>query len=223
MASMSYDKLRHLMADIVEAYAYASREFTGHDKFSSILMHAMREVPRHEFVPEAIKEYAYADQPLPIGYDKTTSQPFIVALMVELLDIDTDDTVLEVGTGLGFQAAIMSRLASKVYSMEIIAELAGDARERLERLGFHNVEVLIGNGYYGLPDHAPFDKIVVAAAPEHLPSPLIEQLRPGGRMVVPVGPAGEEQQLVAIHKDMNGDVHSDSKLPVAFAPLVMVH
>lgn len=223
MSQADYGELRRIMLKIIDAYAQASRDVTGLEKFGSKLMKVMAEVPRHEFVPEEIKEYAYADQPLPIGYEKTTSQPFIVALMLELLDIQPSDTVLEVGTGLGYQAGIMSRLASQVYSMEIIEELSNDAIRRLERLGFANVEVRLGNGYYGLVEHAPFDKIVVAAAPERVPSALVEQLKPGGRMVIPLGPAGEEQQLVAISKDPNGEVHMEDKLAVAFAPLVMVH
>lgn len=223
MAQTSYDELRRIMVRTIEAYAHASRELTGRDTFNPGLIRVMGEVPRHEFVPDAIKEYAYADQPLPIGYDKTTSQPFIVALMLELLDIENDDIVLEIGTGLGFQAAIISRLATKVYSMEIIEELASDAMERLGRLGFYNIEILVGNGYYGSTGNAPFDKIVVGAAPEQVPLPLIEQLKPGGRMVVPVGPADEEQQLKVIDKDRNGKVHTENKLAVAFAPLVMAH
>lgn len=223
MAQTSYDELRRIMVRTIEAYAHASRELTGRDTFNPDLIRVMGEVPRHKFVPDAIKEYAYADQPLPIGYDKTTSQPFIVALMLELLDIESDDIVLEIGTGLGFQAAIISRLATKVYSMEIIEELASDAMERLGRLGFYNIEILVGNGYYGSAGNAPFDKIVVGAAPEQVPLPLIEQLKPGGRMVVPVGPADEEQQLKVIHKDRDDKLHTENKLAVAFAPLVMAH
>lgn len=223
MAETDYQELRRIMLKIIDAYAQASRDVTGLGKFGLRLMEVMAEMPRHEFVPEEIKDYAYADQPLPIGHEKTTSQPFIIALMLELLDIQPDDTVLEVGTGLGYQAGIMSRLASQVYTMEIIEELARDATERLERLSFHNVEVSLGNGYYGLPKHAPFDKIVVAAAPERVPPTLIEQLKPGGRMVVPLGRAGEEQQLVAISKELDNEVHMENKLAVAFAPLVMVH
>lgn len=223
MTQTDYPELRRIMIKIIDAYAQASREATGLGKFGSKLMSVMAEVPRHEFVPEEIRDYAYADQPLPIGYEKTTSQPFIIALMLELLDIQPEDTVLEVGTGLGYQAGIMSRLASRIYTMEIIAELASDATQRLARFGFDNVEVRLGNGYYGLAEHAPFDKIVVAAAPERVPPTLIEQLRPGGRMVVPLGRAGEEQQLVSISKDFDGEVDMENKLAVAFAPLVMVH
>jgi protein-L-isoaspartate(D-aspartate) O-methyltransferase len=223
MTQTDYPELRRIMIKIIDAYAQASREATGLGKFGSKLMSVMADVPRHEFVPEEIMDYAYADQPLPIGYEKTTSQPFIIALMLELLDIQPEDTVLEVGTGLGYQAGIMSRLASRIYTMEIIAELASDATQRLARLDFDNVEVRLGNGYYGLAEHAPFDKIVVAAAPERVPPTLIEQLRPGGRMVVPLGRAGEEQQLVSISKDFDGEVDMENKLAVAFAPLVMVH
>jgi protein-L-isoaspartate(D-aspartate) O-methyltransferase len=212
-----------MMLEVIQAYAEASREATGLDRFNTDLMRVMAEVPRHEFVPDEIKGYAYSDSPLPIGHDKTISQPFMVALMVELLDLEDEDVVLEVGTGLGYQAGIMSRLASRVYTLEIIEELAGGAVERLGRLGYHNAEVRVGNGYYGWREHAPFDKIVVAAAPEQIPPPLIEQLKPGGRMVIPLGPAGEVQQLVSIFKDVSGEVRAESKLPVSFAPLVMAH
>lgn len=223
MTQTDYQELRRIMLKIIDAYAQASREVTGLEKFGSKLMQVMAEVPRHEFVPEEIKEYAYADQPLPIGCEKTTSQPFIIALMLELLDIQPDETVLEVGTGLGYQAGILSRLAARVYTMEIIEELASDATRRLAQLSFRNVEVSLGNGYYGLAKHAPFDKIVVAAAPERVPPALIEQLKPGGRMVIPLGRAGEEQKLMAISKDLDSEVRMENKLAVAFAPLEMVH
>lgn len=223
MSQGDYQQLRRIMVEIISAYAKASGDVTGRDSVNPEVLRVMGEVPRHEFVLEQIKHYGYADEPLPIGHDKTTSQPFIVALMLDLLDVQADDTVLEVGTGLGYQAGILSRLVSQVYSMEIIEELASDAIERLGRLGFSNVEVRVGNGYYGLSERAPFDKIVVAAAPEQVPQTLIEQLKPGGRMVIPLGPAGEEQQLVLIIKDPAGEVRLINKLPVAFASLVMAH
>ena len=223
MNQSDYQQLRRIMLDIISAYAKASVDATGRDHVSPKVLQAMGEVPRHEFVLEQIKQYGYADEPLPIGYDKTTSQPFIVALMLDLLEVEDDDTVLEIGTGLGYQAGILSRLAARVYSMEIIEELAGTAVKRLDQFGCSNVDVRLGNGYYGLPDCAPFDRIVVAAAPEQIPAALIEQLKPGGRMVMPLGPAGEEQQLVLITKDLHGRVQEENKLPVAFAPLVMAH
>ena len=223
MGQIDYQQLRHAMLEIISAYAEASGDVTGRYKVNPEVMRVMGDVPRHEFVLERIKHFGYADEPLPIGYDKTTSQPFIVALMLDLLDVTSDDIVLEVGTGLGYQAGILSKLASQVYSMEIIEELADAAVTRLDRLGFSNVEVRVGNGYYGLSEHAPFDKIIVAAAPEQIPPPLIEQLKPGGRMVIPLGPFGEEQQLALIKKDLSGEMQEENKLPVAFAPLVMAH
>ena len=211
------------MLEIIKAYAEASCDVTGRDNVDAEIIRIMGEVPRHEFVLEEFRHFGYADDPLPIGYEKTTSQPFIVALMLDLLNVEADDAVLEIGTGLGYQAGILSRLASQIYSMEIIEELASDAIQRLDQFGYSNVEVRIGNGYYGWPEYAPFDKIVVAAAPEQIPPPLIEQLKPGGRMVMPLGPAGEKQQLVLINKDHYGEVHVENKLPVEFAPLVIAH
>ena len=223
MSQIDYQQLRRIMLEIIKAYAEASCDVTGRDSVDSKVIRIMGEVPRHEFVLEEFRHFGYADDPLPIGYEKTTSQPFIVALMLDLLNVKADDAVLEIGTGLGYQAGILSRLTAQVYSMEIIEELASDAIQRLDRFGFSNVEIRVGNGYYGWPDHAPFDKIVVAAAPEQIPPPLIEQLKPGGRMVMPLGPVGEQQQLVVINKDSYGEVSVENKLPVEFAPLVIAH
>ena len=223
MSQVDYQQLRRIMLEIIKAYAEASCDVTGRDSVDANVIRSMGEVPRHEFVLEEFKQFGYADDPLPIGYEKTTSQPFIVALMLDLLDVKADDAVLEIGTGLGYQAGILSRLVSQVYSIEIIEELASDAIKRLDQFGFSNVEVRIGNGFYGWQEHAPFDKIVVAAAPEQIPQPLIEQLKPGGRMVMPLGPVGEKQQLVLINKDPYGEVTVENKLPVEFAPLVIAH
>jgi protein-L-isoaspartate(D-aspartate) O-methyltransferase len=178
----------------------------------------MAKVPRHEFVPIELQAYAYANIPLPIGFDKTVSQPFIVALMTDLLEVGADDTVLEIGTGLGYHAAILAQLAGKVYSVEVVDELAQQAKQRLERQGCGNVEVKIANGYYGWSEHAPFDKIVMAAAPDLIPPPLLQQLKAGGKMVAPAG-LSEAQQLMLIEKDEGGRVSMREILPVRFSQL----
>ena len=178
----------------------------------------MGTVPRHEFVPLELRPFAYADTPLPIGFDKTISQPFIVAVMTDLLDVQPTDTVLEIGTGLGYQSAILAQLAHRVYSMELIEELAAQARHRLARHGHANVEVKIGNGCGGWPEHAPFDKVIVTAAPELIPPSLIYQLKPGGKMVIPAGlPDG--QQLILVEKDARGSVSTKEIFAVQFSLL----
>ncbi len=223
MGQIAFAELRRLMLKVIAAHAQVSSEMTGRAVLAPRVVEVMGEVPRHEFVPEEYQAYAYEDGPLPIGHDKTISQPFIVALMVDLLDLNDKDTVLEVGTGLGYQAAVMSRLASKVYTMDIMQDLATDAVDRLkDPAGYDNVEVRIGNGYYGWLDYAPFDKIIVAAAPEHIPSPLVEQLKPGGRMVLPLGTL-DDQQLVVVEKDRAGEIKTHPILPVRFAQLVIAH
>jgi protein-L-isoaspartate(D-aspartate) O-methyltransferase len=183
------------------------------------VLQAMDEVPRHEFVPESIRASAYEDRPLPIGHGQTISQPYIVALMTALARIKPDGVVLEVGTGSGYQAAVLAKLASKVYSIEIVEPLGRQAAERLHRLGYTNVEVRIGDGYAGWPEHAPFDAILVTAAPDHVPEPLIEQLKPGGRLVVPVGMPGAIQELMLIQKDPTGRVTRRKVISVSFVPL----
>jgi protein-L-isoaspartate(D-aspartate) O-methyltransferase len=182
------------------------------------VMAAMGKVPRHEFVPAEHQPYAYANIPLPIGFNKTISQPFIVALMTDLLDISAHDTVLEIGTGLGYQTAILARLAQKVYSIEIIEELGQQAKKRLHRQGYTNIELKIANGYRGWSEHAPFDKVIVTAAPDLVPPALIHQLKNGGKMVVPAG-LPDAQQLVLVDKDDNGRVTMREILPVRFSQL----
>jgi protein-L-isoaspartate(D-aspartate) O-methyltransferase len=169
-------------------------------------------------VPIELQPYAYANSPLPIGFDKTISQPFIVALMTDLLDIQPNDTVLEIGTGLGYQAAIAAALARKVYSIEVIEELSVQARQRLSRLGYLNIELRIGNGYHGWAEYAPFDKVIVTAAPDLIPPPLIDQLKPGGKMVIPTG-LPDAQQLILAEKDSHGRVTVKEILPVRFSQL----
>jgi len=181
-------------------------------------MAAMERVPRHEFVPIEFQAFAYANIPLPIGFDKTISQPFIVALMTDLLDISPDDAILEIGTGLGYQAAVLAQLAGKVYSIEIIEELGRQAKQRLRRQGCINVELRIANGYHGWFEHAPFDKVIVTAAPDLIPPPLIQQLKAGGKLVIPAGLA-DAQTLILVEKPSKGRVTTKEILPVRFSRL----
>ena len=178
---------------------------------------AMREVPRHLFVDDAQRARAYEDGPLPIGGRQTISQPYIVALMSELLDLTPNESVLEIGTGSGYQSAVLSRLAGHVYSIEIIPELAKASADRLKRLGYSNITVKEGDGYRGWPEHAPFDGIIVTAAPERIPQPLLDQLAPNGRMVIPVG--GFFQELKVFKKDANGKITEQDIIPVRFVPM----
>lgn len=180
---------------------------------------AMRAVPRHLFVPASQRAHAYEDRPLPIGEGQTISQPSLVALMTHLLRPERGDVMLEVGTGSGYQAAILSRLVERVYTIEIVEPLARSASDRLSRLGFDNVRVRHGDGYAGWPQHAPFDGIIVTAGAPHVPQPLVEQLKPGGRMVIPVGPADSVQHLLLITKQSSGTVHREAIIPVRFVPL----
>ncbi len=179
---------------------------------------AMAKVPRHEFVPVEVQPYAYLNMPVPIGFDKTISQPLMVAVMTDLLELKPDDVVLEIGTGLGYQAAVLAELAGRVYSVEIIDDLAQRAVRRLKRQGYTNIEVHVGNGYFGWPEHAPFNKVIVTAAPDLIPPPLINQLKAGGRMVIPVG-LPDAQQLVVAEKDLNGRVTTKEIMRVLFSLL----
>ena len=179
---------------------------------------AMAKAPRHEFVPIEVQQYAYLNRPIPIGFDKTISQPMMVAVMTDLLELKPDDVILEIGTGLGYQAAILAQLARKVYSIELIEELGQQAKQRLCRLGYTNVKLKIANGYHGWPEHAPFDKVIVTAAPDLVPPPLIYQLKNGGKMVVPAG-LPDEQELVLVNKDDEGRVTMKAILPVRFSQL----
>ena len=179
---------------------------------------AMESVPRQLFVPEEFVSQAYNDHPLPIGYGQTISQPYIVALMTEALDLKTGDRVLEVGTGSGYQAAVLAELNIEVYSIEIIPELALSAASRLEDLGYSNIQLLTADGYFGWEDQAPFDAIIVTAAPDHLPQPLIQQLAEGGRMIIPIGPIGAVQTLW-LFKHNQGELEALNLGGVKFVPL----
>jgi len=196
-----------------------SRQIAGRGVSDERVLAAMRKVPRHEFVPESEQRAAYHDTPLPIGEGQTISQPYIVALMTELARPAKNHRVLEVGTGSGYQAAVLGELVEHVYSIEIEDTLAQRARAVLEKLGYDNVTVRTGDGYSGWAEHAPFDVIVITAAPDHVPEPLVEQLKPGGRMVVPVGPIASTQQLRVLEKDAAGKVTSTVVAPVRFVPL----
>jgi protein-L-isoaspartate(D-aspartate) O-methyltransferase len=207
------------MLRAIDGHARTTPDVLGRDHIDPEVMRVMGELPRHAFVPEDEADHAYEDRPLPIGHGQTISQPFIVALMTDLLAVGPDAVVLEVGTGSGYQAAVLARLADQVHTIEIIPELAGGAHERLERLGFANVETYVGDGYYGVADMAPFDGIVVTAAANQVPPPLIQQLKPGGRMIIPVGSGFALQHLMIVEKDADGRVRTRQTLPVRFVPL----
>ena len=187
------------------------------------VLEAMRRVLRHEFVPDRYKSQSYVDMPLPIGYDQTISQPYIVAYMTELLDPKKEHKVLEVGTGSGYQAAVLAELVKHVYTIEIIKELGESAEERLKRLAYKNVTVKIGDGYFGWEEHAPYDAIIVTAAPDHIPPMLLHQLKPGGKLVIPVGGRFRVQNLTLVQKTEAGSVMTRQVMPVVFVPLTGKH
>jgi protein-L-isoaspartate(D-aspartate) O-methyltransferase len=218
MRAEDVEVLKEHMLAVITANAFALRDTIGKSAFDERVVAAIRKVSRHEFVPIELQPYAYANIPLPIGFEKTISQPFIVALMTDLLDIRADDSVLEIGTGLGYQTAILAQLARKVYSVEIIEELGQQAKERLGRQGCSNVELKIANGYHGWSEYAPFDKVIVTAAPDLLPPPLIHQLKAGGKMVIPAG-LPKTQQLILAEKLANGRMAMKEILPVRFSQL----
>lgn len=196
-----------------------TRRYIGKDALSPRVMQAMAEVPRERFVPEEMRSLAFRNGPVPIGHGQTISQPYIVALMTDLLEPEPQDVILEVGTGSGYQAAVLSRLVERVYSLEIIEPLATQARRRLAELGYDNVEVRHADGYAGLPEHAPYDGIIVTAAAPFVPPPLIEQLKPGARLVIPVGQPGWSQSLKVVEKRPDGRILERDVLDVAFVPL----
>ena len=186
--------------------------------FARPVMEAMARVPRHLFVPFALQPYAYQNRPLPIGHEQTISQPYIVALMTDLLRPRKEHRVLEIGTGSGYQAAVLAELVATVYTIEIVEPLAAEARERLARLGYRNVEVRTGDGYKGWPEQAPFDSIMVTAGADEIPPPLLAQLKPGGRMVIPVGAAMSVQYLTLVEKRADGSIRKQQVAPVRFVP-----
>src|SRR6266516_397238 len=216
--SAAQDRQARMVAEIA-AMARETGAETGRPIFGNAVMAAMGKVPRHRFVPALQDIFAYDNRPLPIGEGQTISQPYIVALMTDLLDPKSADTVLEVGTGSGYQAAVLAELVAKVYTIEIVEPLARRARQALGELGYRNVEVRVGDGYGGWPAAAPFDAIIVTAAPAAVPQPLIDQLKPGGRMVIPVGGPSDVQQLLLVEKQSDGRTTTRRTLPVRFVPL----
>jgi protein-L-isoaspartate(D-aspartate) O-methyltransferase len=216
--SVDYFEERREMVAAIRVIAQHLAAETGKAIQDDRVLRAMAKVPRHEFVPVEVKPYACLNRPLPIGFDKTISQPLMVAVMSDLLELQPDDVVLEIGTGLGYQSAVLAELAGKVYSVEIIEELAQRAMQRLKREGYANIDVRVGNGYFGWPQHAPFDTVIVTAAPDLVPPPLINQLKAGGRMVIPVGQP-DAQKLVLADKDLNGRVGTKEIVRVLFSLL----
>ncbi len=213
-----FQPLRQAMVEIIVAHIDATQDVTGLAEIQPRVLDAMLAVPRHDFVPTEIRAYAHTDGPLPIGWDKTISQPFITALMTELLDVRPEHKVLEIGTGLGYHTAVLARLAAEVYTIEIVEELAHEAEDRLGRAGVMNVRTRIGNGANGWPEHGPFDRIILAAAPELIPPMLIGQLKAGGRMVLPCG-LNEAQQLCVMEKNDDNRIKTREVLAVRFAPM----
>jgi protein-L-isoaspartate(D-aspartate) O-methyltransferase len=203
----------------IELEVKLTRKLIGRSAFDSRVMKAMREVPRHEFVPSGARNEAYYNGPLPIGHGQTISQPYIVALMTDLLEPKEDDVVLEIGTGSGYQAAILSRVVKQVYSLEIIEALSLQAAETLERLGYDNVQCRVGDGYDGWAEQAPFDGILVTAASPNIPHPLVDQLKPGARLVIPIGLPYSHQELMLVQKQASGEISVTDVLGVAFVPL----
>jgi len=222
-AADGYERERQKMVKKIEHSVSQTRHYLDKSEFNTQVMEVMASVPRHEFVPADQLDYAYENRPLPIGHGQTISQPYIVALMTDLIETRSDYSVLEVGTGSAYQAAVLAELVDKVYSIEIIEPLGEAASKRLARLGYENVRTRIGDGYYGWPEAAPFDAIVVTAASSHVPPPLIKQLKKGGRMVIPVGSRFMTQQLLFVEKDSQGEVFTRQVMPVRFVPLTGQH
>jgi len=214
------DRAIDAMIATIEDEAAATAVWTGRSRLAVRVIAAIRSVPRHLFVPCVERSLAYADRPLPIGHRQTISQPFMVALMTDLVDMGPCDRVLEIGTGSGYQAAVLARLAAAVFSIERVGALAETASRRLADLGFATVTIRPGDGFAGWPEEAPFDAIVVTAASDHLPPALVAQLRPGGRMVIPIGSGPHHQSLRLIRRDKSGVVHDREVLAVAFVPML---
>ena len=220
MTSSQFDAARDRLIKEIEAEAHQTESWTGRSRYADRVMSAIARVPRHDFVRPQDESAAYLNRPLPIGHGQTISQPFIVAVMTDLLDIGPTDRVLEIGTGCGYQAAVLAEVAGAVYTLEVVETLAADACARLRELGYSNIYARTGDGHAGWPDAAPFDGIIVTAAPERIPETLVEQLAPRGRLVVPVGRTGETQMLYRCVRRDDGTLLREAKLPVAFVPMV---
>ncbi|MDT8452862.1 MAG: protein-L-isoaspartate(D-aspartate) O-methyltransferase [Gammaproteobacteria bacterium] len=208
------------LLDGIESEVRCTQNYIGKNRLDGRVMQAMATVPREKFVPKYLRISAYDDGPLPIGHGQTISQPYMVALMTDLLDLKPEFRVLEIGTGSGYQTAILAQLCAKVFSVERIAELNKLAVERFSKLGYNNIETHIGDGYKGWPEHAPYDGIIVTAAATHIPQPLIDQLKPGGNLVIPVGVSPLSQSLALVKKDLQGEIEIKNILDVTFVPLI---
>jgi protein-L-isoaspartate(D-aspartate) O-methyltransferase len=219
LAATEYADQRQRLTAEIAALARETAIETGRPAFAPAVMTAIARVPRHQFVPATQVSHAYDNRPLPIGYGQTISQPYIVALMTDLIQPQPEQVVLEIGTGSGYQAAVLAELVERVYSIEIIEPLAQRAAEQLKALNYDNIQTRVGDGYYGWEEAAPFDAIVVTAAASHIPPPLIRQLKPGGRMVIPVGAQFLAQYLLLVEKQQDGAVTTRQILPVRFVPL----
>ena len=219
----TYTAARKAMVEIIAARSSDTSDALEREEIDPRVLQAMATVPRHALVPEELRSRAYENRPLPIGHGQTISQPYVVAIMTDLLALQPGDKVLEIGTGSGYQAAVLAELGVRVYSIEIIEPLGELARKNLAALGYDNIEVRIGDGYYGWEEQAPFDAIIVTAAASHIPPPLIKQLRPGGHMIIPVGSRFLVQQLVLVDKDAEGGITTRQVLPVKFVPLTGSH
>ncbi len=206
-----------MLKEIAEDFRRTAH-LTGRSEMQEIVENAMRDVPRHEFVSTRHADRAYVNRPLSIGHGRTISQPYIVALMTDLLDLESGSRVLEIGTGSGYQAAVLAEIASEVFTIEIVEPLAKSAEKRLQRLGYDNIQVRIGDGNYGWPEAAPFDGIIVTAG-GRLPPVLVDQLKPGGRMVIPINLSDGSQELIVLDKNLSGEISQRSVLPVRFVPI----
>ena len=218
-----YDQARKRMVEVIQNEVRETSGELGIKALSKTTVDAMEEVKRHEFVPLVSRLSAYENRPLPIGHGQTISQPYIVAVMTDLLELKPTDRVLEIGTGSGYQAAVLSKIVSEVYTIEVVSELGIAAKKRLERLGYKNIKTQVGDGYYGWEAHAPYDAIIVTAAAGQIPPPLLKQLKPGGRMIIPVKSFYYVQYLILVSKDKNGAITTRQILPVMFVPLTGEH
>ena len=214
-----YEALRGRMVDLVEMQIALTARETGVEALDPRIAEAMRRLPRHAFVPDLLQPYAYSDSPLPVGHDQNIASPFLVALMTQVAEVQPDDVVYETGTGAGYHAALLSELARQVYSVEVVEPLAKEVAGKLADLGFGDVHARQGDGYYGWPDRGPFDVMIIKESVDHVPQPLLDQLRPGGRMVIPLGPPGQAQVLTLVEKRDDGRVRRTGILPVVFSPL----
>ena len=218
-----YTLHRQQMVDVIKDDVHTTEKAINKKSFNKVVMQAMNTVPRHEFVPAGLRSQAYENRPLPIGHGQTISQPYIVALMTDLLEPQPDQRILEIGTGSGYQAAVLAQLVAQVYSIEIIEALGESSTQLLSQLGYDNVKTRIADGYNGWSQHAPFDGIIVTAAISHIPPPLVQQLKKGGRMIIPVGTRFQTQYLTLVEKDLQGKVTTRQLLPVIFVPFTGSH